>query len=158
MIEVGGYPCYGTMTIIALSIGGDMSAWFAGGFTAVMTGCARAGCNAAMVKNSSIPVIGGMAVVTEVTALNMVGRFSRRSLIVVTAKTGSDHGKVIDTRHRAPGVCGVAIVTGIGALNMAARFSRCLAAIVAGRTAAGCDTAVVIDGGIPVVSGMAVVA
>ena len=99
-----------------------------------------------MVEGSGIPVVGGMTVIALVTALDMIGRFTIRRLVIVTTVTGADDRKVVDACYRTPCARRMTIVAGVGALNVIARFAAGLATIVTGGTGAGGDIAVIESG------------
>ena len=74
----------------------NVIAGFASGLAAVMTGRAGTGCYATVIEHRTIPGNGGMAVVAEVAALYVIGRFAACCLVVMATVTGTDDGKVID--------------------------------------------------------------
>ena len=84
------------MAVVTLCRGSDVIARFASRLGAVMAGRTAAGGDSAVIEDSGTPGIGGMAVIAEVIALDMVGRFTRCNLVVMTAVTGPDDRKVID--------------------------------------------------------------
>ena len=87
------------MTRLTTVGGGDVIAWFTGRIVAVMAGNTVTG-HTAVIESSSGEGIGIVAIVTGITALDMVGRFARRGAAVVTANATSLNFGVIHTTHR----------------------------------------------------------
>jgi len=85
-----------------------------------------------VIEDSGTPVIGGVAVIAEVVALDMIGRFARGNLVIMTTVTSAYDRKMIDTGYRTPCPRRVAIVTAVGTLNMIRGFTGSLGAVMAG--------------------------
>ena len=102
MIKGCRYPGHGTVAVVTLCRGSDVIARFASRLGAVMAGRTAAGGDSAVIEDSGTPGIGGMAVIAEVIALDMIGRLAIGNLVIVTTVTGTDDRKVIDAGYRTP--------------------------------------------------------
>lgn len=49
-----------------------------------------------MIEDCRVPVVGGVAIITEITALDMVIGFAARRLVIVTTEACANNGKMID--------------------------------------------------------------
>ena len=72
----------------------DMAAMLAGCIGAVVAGYAIAG-DTRMIKSRCAPAAGIVAVITAVTAGDVIGGFAGRFIAIMTADTGADHFTVI---------------------------------------------------------------
>jgi len=79
----------------------DMLLIFAGCCGAVVAADAVA-TDAGMIKGCRYPGIGGMAVVTRLSGLNMVGRLADSGITIMTAGTIAAHRLMFDPVYRAP--------------------------------------------------------
>ena len=78
-----------------------------------------------------------MAVVTGVTALDMAGVFAGRNRTIVTARAGTLHRCVVDSRDRGEVLGIVAVLTRIQCSDVGSRFTQRGGAIVAAGTITG---------------------
>ena len=74
--------------------------------------------NIGMVKDCRKPTVRGMAVITGIMTLNMIGRFTRSAGAIVAAATSTDNRGVVHLCKRHKGRCIVTTVTGVTGLNM----------------------------------------
>ncbi len=79
--------------------GGDMVTRFTGRIVAVVAGDTVTRYTA-VIERGPRKGIGVVAIVTGITALNMIGRFTRCSAAVMTANAGALNFGVIHTTHR----------------------------------------------------------
>ena len=72
----------------------DMAAVFAGCIRSVMARYTVAR-HTGVIKSGGAPAAGIVAVITAVTAGNVIGRFAGRFIAIMTADTGADHFTMI---------------------------------------------------------------
>ena len=133
-----------------------MAAVFACGGTAVVAAGAVAG-DRTVIKDRSVPAVGGVAVVTAIATGNVVGRLTLRHRTVVAAGAGANHSTVVNSADRAEAVSGVTILTVVAGVNMTAVFACGGTAVVATYTTHG-DTRVIKLSVLPALGSMTIIA
>ena len=94
-------PVRGGMTGFTDIRRADMAAVLAGCIGAVVTGHTIA-CDTGVVKSSRAPAAGIVAVITTITAGDVVGGFPRGFIAIVTTDTATNHFTVIDAFNDVP--------------------------------------------------------
>ena len=72
-----------------------MAGWFTNGLCVVVAVATRS-CHVGMIKISAGPTIGGVAVVTGITGLDMIARLTGCGAAVVATRASTDHSSVIN--------------------------------------------------------------
>lgn len=132
------HPLYGLphcrdVAVFAHVGGLNVAQAFAGRVRTVMASTAAAD-NIGMVENRRKPAVGGMAVVTIVTAGKVCRGLAAGNDIVVAGNASTDDLRVIYCNGWLPERRAVTVLTGIGRLNMRHASAACFVAVMAIKT------------------------